>query len=667
MITASSTRRQTLSAAAAAAVLQSLMAHSLYAQPVFTDVTASLGITHTHSAVSGFEPLTSGVAAADFDGDGLVDLFFTKADGPDLLYRNTGSGFEDVTAEAGLTNLGLTAGAAAADIDNDGDKDLAVMGIHTDRHFLYINDGAGRFTEEAIARGADITRDPGSPTRKGQGVAFGDYDGDGYLDMLTSDHSRPQGENGSRLLRNLGAANPGHFEDVTEAAGLNVYRTPLATTNPPNTYRFVPQFTDLDRDGHVDIVFASDSRTSQIFWNNGDGTFYDGTEAAGVGTDKSGMGSTLGDYDGDGDLDWFITAIFDTPVLAADPGNRLYQNNGDRTFTDVTTASGVRNSGLGSERSWGWGTSFFDYDNDADLDLMMTNGWVALGYGTDATTLKSNNGDGTFTDVTTPTGIADTGQGRGLLHFDYDLDGDLDVVISNYADTPIVYRNDGGNNNNWLRVEAEGTVSNRDGIGAFVTIVPDKDNPDELQVREIHSGESYLAQSESVAHFGLGDLSGTVDIVEVFWPASGIVQRFTDVPVNSILNAQEQLVGDIDGDGDVDLNDALMYQRAGSPLGSQSDWYHNFSSSTDPAAPSPISDSADLDSDGDVDVSDALLGQRLGIDLNAWGAWEAGFGASLAGQPGFYAVPEPSTLAGTTLLLWSLMATRTGARTRARS
>ena len=118
--------------------------------------------------------------------------------------------------------------------------------------------------------------------------------------------------------------------------------------------------------------FFEDSHTSQLFWNNGNGTFTDGTIAAGLGTDKSGMGSALGDFNNDGKMDWFVSAIFDTPFVGVNPGNRLYRNNGNRTFTDVTTAAGVRNSGSGEELSWGWGTTFFDYDNDTHQDLIMT-------------------------------------------------------------------------------------------------------------------------------------------------------------------------------------------------------------------------------------------------------------------------------------------------------
>ena len=168
-----------------------------------------------------------------------------------------------------------------------------------------------------------------------------------------------------------------------------MYRPALAVTNPPNAYRFQPQFSDLDRDGQLDIVISADSRTSQLFWNNGDGTFTDGTVPAGVGTDKSGMGSTLGDYDRDGDLDWFVTAIYDTHVSRHQPRqSAVSQQRQSHVYRchRPPPACGPRGPGL----SWGWGTTFFDYDNDADVDLIATDGFAA-GYTGDRTTLWRNN------------------------------------------------------------------------------------------------------------------------------------------------------------------------------------------------------------------------------------------------------------------------------------
>ena len=528
--------------------------HPVSATPLFTNVTASVGITHVQSASSGQQAMTGGAAAGDFDGDGLVDLFFTRIDGPDKLYRNTGNGFEDISIGAGFTQTLPTNGAAAGDIDNDGDLDIYVTASEHQRFYLYINDGAGHFSEQASSRGAAVSNLQFT-SRRGQGIAIGDYDRDGFLDILTSDHSRPTATSGSRLLRNLGTANPGHFVDVTRAAGIDVYRQPLAV--PDTAYRFQPQFTDLDLDGHTDIIFSADSRTSQLFWNNGDGTFTDGTVAAGVGTDKSGMGTALGDFDRDGDLDWFVTAIYDTTFIGAQPGNRFYRNNGNRTFTDITTAAGVRNTGPGL--SWGWGTTFLDYDNDADLDLVATDGFIS-GYVGDRTTLWRNNADDTFTDVSVASGITDTGQGRGLLRLDYDTDGDLDVLVVNYAAAPILYRNDGGNVANWLRVRAQGTVSNRDGIGALIKVVPDLAQQDVFQIWEVSSGSSYLAQDETTAHFGLGDLAEPIELIEVRWP-SGVVQRFGNVSVNSLLTVQERLAGDYNGDLVVDSADYIVWRK----------------------------------------------------------------------------------------------------------
>jgi hypothetical protein len=591
--------------------------------PTFTNVTAAVGITHTHTPdATGSQFMSAGAAAADFTGDGLVDLFFSQVNDVAVLYRNTGSGFEDVSTAAGFTQILPSSGTAAGDIDNDGDMDLSLMGVQSSRHYLYINDGTGHFTEEGISRGADISISAGAPTRRGQGVAFGDYDRDGYLDMMTSEHAKPFISSGSRLLRNLGAANPGHFEDVTQAAGLDVYRPGLHDS--VNAYRFQPQFSDIDQDGHTDIVIVADERTSQLFWNNGDGTFTDGTMPAGVGTDKSGMGSALGDYDRDGDLDWFVTAIFDTPFLGVNPGNRLYRNNGDRTFTDVTTAAGVRNTGTGTELSWGWGTVFMDYDNDADQDLMMTNGFAGLGYSGDDTTLKRNNGNGTFTDVGIASGITDTGQGRGLLRLDYDADGDLDTLVVNYAAAPILYRNDGGNEANWLRVKTVGTISNRDGIGAFIKIIPDTDVPEQFQVWEVHSGDSYLSQSEMTAHFGLSDFSETIDQVTINWP-SGIVQQFADVALNSLLIAKEKMLGDFNGDLTVDGLDLAVWQSE-----------YNF-------AAGPYT--ADANNDGNVNGSDFLI-------------WQRQFGTSLAQLSAVTAVPESNAAVlilflGLTLVRWT--------------
>ncbi len=516
----------------------------------FTHLPGSVtGLNHVRpaSGPTSFLHMSGGGAAGDYDGDGWVDLYFTRFDGPDHLYRNLGNGtFEDVALPAGLAQPYATNGAAFGDIDNDGDLDLYVSGIgpnpdaSPNRHYLFINQGDGTFTEEAIARSAHVSL-TSSPT--GMSVAMGDYDRDGYLDLLTSDWDVPTTLSSSKLLRNEGADNPGHFIDVTSAAGLDVFRK-------NKSYRFAPRFSDLDNDGNPDIAIVSDFETSQLFWNNGNGTFTDGTIPAGVGIDTSGMGSTIGDYDNDGDLDWYVTSILFSPT--SDPntnaGNKLYRNEGNRQFTEVAFQLDVMPVG------WWWGTSWLDYDNDGHLDLIATNGWFSQ-FPDDPTTLWHNNGDGTFTNVTLAEGITDTGQGRGLMTLDYDNDGDLDVVVINNDGEPVFYRNDAGNGNAYLKIKTIGTASNRDGIGARIIMDPDTTVIGDEQYREIDGGSNFLSQNEMTAHFGLGPFSGTIDNITIHWP-SGITQQFFDINPNQLFEVVEAyLAGDLDGDGRVGMDD----------------------------------------------------------------------------------------------------------------
>ncbi len=525
-----------------------LLAVSSSAHGTFTEVSAiDSGIAHVQAtgALQGAAVMTGGAAAGDFDGDGLVDLFFTRIDGTDVLYKNQGNGsFLDVSFNAGFTANLPTNGPVFGDIDNDGDLDLYVsavvnLGAAGNRYYLYMNNGDGTFTEDAVARGADIAT---TNAINGMGIALGDYDRDGYLDAMTADWDTLATQSSSRLLHNQGAANPGRFTDVTAAAGLDVFRD-------TRSYRFAPRFSDLDGDGNPDLAIASDFVTSQLFWNNGDGTFSDGTLAANVGTDRSGMGSTIGDYDGDGDLDWYVTAILNgTPSPTTEFGSKLYRNDGNRVFSEQTYDAGVQPAG------WWWGTTWLDFDNDGNLDLMATNGFPGP-FNADPTTLWHNNGDGTFTDVTTAQGITDTAQGRGLLTLDYDSDGDLDTLVINNGGAPVFYRNDSANGNAWLRVKTQGSESNRDGIGARVIIDPDSTLAGDEQVREIDGGDNYLSQNQMTAHFGLGALAGNIDNITIFWP-SGTVQQFFDVTPNQVLLAQETyLAGDLNGDGFVGIAD----------------------------------------------------------------------------------------------------------------
>jgi hypothetical protein len=480
--------------------------------------------------------MTGGAAVGDVDGDGHVDLFVTRLYAPDILFRNRGDGtFEDMSIQSGLADFDLQSnGAAFVDIDDDGDLDLyvSVLGARddpvNDRNYLFVNDGKGSFAEAGLERGVAIqSRGP----RRGFSIATGDYDRDGFVDLHVSEW-QPFAASHSRLLRNEGGASPGYFVDATEEAGLNLQ----------DSDAFGAAFVDFDGDRWPDLALAADFGTSRLFWNNGDGSFEDGTAAAGVATDENGMGSTFGDYDGDGDLDWFVTSIFDADETCEEvecnwgyTGNRLYRNDGDRVFSDATDTAGVRNG------FWGWGTAFFDYDNDGDLDLVMTNGVdfprspVEDAYHDDPIRLWENVGKGRMKEVSAEVGLAGTESGKGLLVFDYDADGDLDLFIVNNAGAPQLYRNDGGNRRRWLRVVTRGTTSNTEGLGARVRIFPKRGSP---QVREVGVATHFLGQSERVAHFGLGKHRGRIAKVVVEWP-SGRTQVFRGVRANQTLIAIE--------------------------------------------------------------------------------------------------------------------------------
>lgn len=598
----------------------------------FTDVTSNAGISHvqtTEALVAGLPGpsfLTGGVAAADFDGDGYTDLLFTRLNNTDILYRNQGDGtFEPRTSAAGFTTATLTNGVVSGDIDHDGDLDVYMTATaDATRNYLYLNDGTGFFTDAGTNR--TVALDNGI-ARNGQGASFGDYNNDGYLDLVTADWGIDSSDSQSRLFENQGGAQIGFFDDVTVAAGIDVFRK-------TDTERFSPRLIDLDRDGHLDLAIAADFRTSQLFWSNGDGTFTDGTIAAGVGTDFNGMGSTFGDYDGDGDLDWFITNITSAPGVFTGFGgwNRLYRNDGNRQFTDVTEEAGVRDS------RWSWGTTFFDYDNDGDLDLVATNGYNGTGFEDDRTFLWRND-DGVYTDVSDSMGVTDTGQGRGLAHLDYDNDGDLDFVVVNNEAEPILYRNDGGNNNDYLRLELEGTASIRDAIGAFITVTPDLAAPHQRMVWEVDGGSSFLSQNERIAHFGLGQSDGKVDLVTIEW-TSGLVQHLHDLDANqtlAVLETSEVLVtGDIDFNGVIDAADIDWIRLAAN----QADLYRSLFGMSPEA-------SADLTGDGNVDSNDldyllhSIVGTEYG-DLNLDGSideidltlWQNGFGLAGLGYDG---------------------------------
>ena len=501
------------------------------------------------------ETTGTGVAIFDYDNDGWPDIFIvngTTLEGfpadhapTNHLYHNNHDGtFTDVTAKAGLVATGWGQGVCVGDYDNDGWADLYVTYYGKNR--LYHNDH-GVFTEVAEKAGV-----AGSGKAWGTGCAFVDYNRDGRLDLMVANYVHfnlstipTPGEGSSCVWKGVpvmcgprglpGAKNilyenrgDGTFADVTAKAHID--RT-------GGHYAFSVSTFDFDDDGWPDIYVACDSAPSILYHNNRDGTFTDVAVMAGVafnedGREQAGMGTTIADYNGDGRLDIFKTNFSDdTPTL--------YRNDGDGIFSDATFPAG-----LGQHTQFlGWGTMFFDFDNDGLPDLILANGHVYpevdkfhLGSGyMEPRLLYHNNGNGTFTDVsaTAGSGINAVSSARGLAVGDLWNNGQLSVVINNVYARPSLLVNEAPSRNHWVAFKTVGTRSNRDGIGAKLTVKAGK----RTLVDEVRSGSSYISQSDLRVHFGLGS-TAKLDSVQVRWP-SGLVELFNDLSVDAIHTLKE--------------------------------------------------------------------------------------------------------------------------------
>jgi hypothetical protein len=501
------------------------------------------------------ETTGTGVAILDYDNDGWPDIFvvngttlegFPSNEAPtNHLYRNNHDGtFADVTLKAGLVATGWGQGVCVGDYDNDGWEDLYVTYYGKNR--LYHNDH-GVFTEVAEKAGV-----AGSGKAWGTGCAFVDYNRDGRLDLIVANYvdfnvstTPVPGEGSSCVWKGVavmcgprglpGAKNilyenrgDGTFADVTTKAHID---------QTEGHYGFSVSTFDFDDDGWPDIYVACDSAPSILYHNNRDGTFTDVAVMAGVafneeGREQAGMGTTIADYNGDGRLDIFKTNFSDdTPTL--------YRNDGDGVFSDVTFAAG-----LGLHMQYlGWGTMFFDFDNDGWPDLILANGHVYpevdkfhLGSGyREPRLLYHNNGNGTFADVsaTAGPGINAASSSRGLAVGDLWNDGRVSVVINNLYAKPSLLVNSAHSANHWVALKTVGTRSNRDGIGAKITVKTGK----RTLVDEVRSGSSYISQNDLRVHFGLGS-AVNIDAVQIRWP-SGLVERFDDLSVDAIHTLTE--------------------------------------------------------------------------------------------------------------------------------
>ncbi len=571
------------------------VAHAL---PMFVDQTLDAGVSYVQwdgimpaGVDNGVFMMSGGAAAGDFDNDGWPDLYVTRIGAPNRLFRNLTNGtFEEVGTLRGVALDSFSTGCAWADIDNDGDLDLYVLTTEpATRHYLFINDGTGMFTEQAIARGADITTS--SAKRSSTSTTFGDYNRDGWLDVIVATWSPNTASTGGErtyLLKNTGN---GNFVDVTTSANL-FYQDVV--------WGFSPRFTDVDNDGWPDILIAADFNSSKLYHNNQDGTFTDITSASNVATDENGMGATVGDFENDGDLDWFVTSIYDSAATCDIPanscnwgnsGNRMYANGGSGVFSDSTDFCGVR------EGYWGWGTTFLDYDNDGDADLTMTNGVnfpVTFDdpFNFNPVRFWDNDGTGQMTEISATLGLTDARSGKGILTFDYDHDGDQDIFVTNNRDTPVLYRNDIGNAKPWLQVQLQGFETNRSGVGARIYVYSTgTTNP---QMREVSASSNFMSHNDIVEHFGLSTAT-FADVVRVDWPLSGLTSIMRNIPSGQKITIYEPHAGDFDGDNLTTLDDAQAFTTClAGPSSNQS---------------ATLCRVGDMDEDSDVDLQDVQLWQ----------------------------------------------------------
>ena len=513
------------------------------ATPLFSDVTSASGIEFIHGynipAGTDTEFQSGGVAAGDYDGDGDTDLFVVRGDiGPNRLYRNDGNlVFVDVAAAAGLDWTRPTSqndrlsGPTFADMDGDGDLDLFVAGFEGSRSFIFQNNGNGTFTDISEASGIRAMQAENSV-----GAAFGDYDRDGDLDLFVSHWGTPRDTSNpgdtEHLWRNVSDAAGIRFESVSVESGISatiiVDRVGVLGAN--FDYTFSPTFADINDDGYPDILSVADFLASRVFLNNGDGTFVDVTDEEVI-IDESGMGSAVGDYDNDGDLDWFVSSISGI-LVGAVVGNRLYRNAGDGVFEDVTDEAGVKRG------NWGWAACFLDANNDQHLDILHVNGWRSFGqvrdFSDDVGPLFVSQGDGTFENLAVEAGIAGEAQGRAVVCADFDQDGDTDLFITHRDEnnSATLYRND-TDTGNWLTVKLVGSGMNTEAAGARVEI----EAGGTRQMREVHIGSNYTSQNPTEQLFGLGP-NTQVDALTITWP-DGSQQSFANIAANQRLNYRQ--------------------------------------------------------------------------------------------------------------------------------
>jgi hypothetical protein len=530
--------------------------------PTFADVTAKSGIRFRHQASKTsrkylIESMGAGVAMFDYNNDGLLDLFFVngaalrdpmppdaKPDKTDArywnrLYRNNGDGtFTDVTEKAGLQGRGYGMGVASGDFDNDGNVDLLVT--TSDGNILYHNNGDGTFTDVTAKAGV-------AGSGWCTGAVFVDYDRDGHLDLIVSRYV----EWNFGMDVYCGEHRPGYraycHPDQFKAIAALVFHN-----NGDGTFTDVSfkaglgsspgkalglAVNDFDRDGWPDVFIANDSVPEQLFRNNRDGTFSEVGLMAGAAYGEDGaVFAGMGTDFADYNNDGWPDIFVDA---LANQKYTLFQNVRG-TFEDVTNRSGI--AGITKLHS-GWGTRLVDYDNDGWRDIFVAQSHVMDNIELTEPNLRyreklllMRNDHGSFHDVSSSSGPPFTMAmaARGAAFGDLDNDGCVDVAISCNDGDALILRNQGGSGSHWLMLKLRGTVSNRDGIGAAIRLVAESGSE---QFAFVSTAGSYLSASDPRVHFGLGK-SRKANFIEIRWP-SGIVQKLESIPADQILRVVE--------------------------------------------------------------------------------------------------------------------------------
>jgi len=525
----------------------------------FVESTDAAGLTDAVRLIapgSRYTAMQGGGVVGDFNNDGFHDIYMLAGGGvPDYLYINNGDGtFTNLAAEWGVDFSHHSFGASAADFNNDGYLDIfvtsygnATFAPAAGKMLLLKNNGPdqdGNWSFTDVAAQAGVNELFGT-TRDGLGSGWTDYDLDGDLDLMIAGYNQTRPCN--RLFRNNGPDQDGvyTFTDATAEAGLE--HTGVAG--------FIPHFVDMDGDRYPELIHVSDTGTSRYYHNAGDGTFVNMTLSVDGISTANGMGIDVGDINGDGLLDMYISSI--TYPITDGPGNVLLVQNADGSYNNTARDNGTY-SGY-----WGWGVLMQDFDHDRDLDLAETNGYIGAFAG-DPAVLYENHGDGhTFTEVAQQAGFTHNGQGRGMCRMDLENDGDLDIVIFENMGKLRLYENllidndQTPSGQNWVRISldtrARDTLAPQ-GIGAMVRVISDG----QTRLLPMHCGASHASTSPIDTHAGLGAAT-TIDAIQVEW-TDGSFTTLGNVDANQILTISAPAnPADYQPDAITDINDVFAF------------------------------------------------------------------------------------------------------------